>query len=169
MKLAVSVLGKPVATLESVGDFKSVLTYEEGVDPNNLVSLTMPVRTESWIWDDPLHPIFRMNLPEGYLLHVLEEQFGRHIGASPITLLSIVGRNMIGRLQVAVSGSDLNEPVTPLDVAELLKGDNSEAAFSALVAEEKNRVSNWMANCPAAAFQLIGGLFHFFVTLRKAR
>jgi len=26
MKLAVSVLGKPVATLESIGDFKSVLT-----------------------------------------------------------------------------------------------------------------------------------------------
>ena len=133
MKLAVSVLGKPVATLESIGDFKSVLTYEEGADPNHLVSLTMPVRTESWVWDDPLHPIFRMNLPEGYLLHVLEEQFGRHIGASPITLLSIVGRNMIGRLQVGVSGAELSEPITPLDVAELLKGDNSEAAFSALV------------------------------------
>jgi len=133
MKLAVSVLGKPVATLESVGDFKSVLTYEEGVGPDDFVSLTMPVRTESWVWDDPLHPIFRMNLPEGYLLHVLEEQFGRHVGASPITLLSIVGRNMIGRLQVAIPGADLNEPVTPLDVSELLKGDNSEAAFSALV------------------------------------
>ncbi len=133
MKLSVSVLGRPVATLESVGDFKSVLTYEESAAPDAFVSLTMPVRTESWVWDDPLHPIFRMNLPEGYLLHVLEEQFGRHIGASPITLLSIVGRNMIGRVQVAVPGADLNEPVAPLDVANLLKGDNSEAAFSALV------------------------------------
>lgn len=133
MKLAVSVLGKQTATLESIGDFKSVLTYDVDADPNRLVSLTMPVRTESWVWDDPLHPIFRMNLPEGYLLHVLEEQFGRHIGASPITLLSIVGRNMIGRMQVAVPGANLNEPVTPMDVAELLKGDNSEAVFSKLV------------------------------------
>lgn len=133
MKLAVSVSGKPVAALESVGDFKSVLTYDGSAGPDDFVSLTMPVRTESWVWDDPLHPIFRMNLPEGYLLHVLEEQFGPHIGASPVTLLSIVGRNMIGRLQVAVPGADLNEPVTPLDVAELLQGDNSGAAFSALV------------------------------------
>ena len=133
MKLGVFVLGTPVATLESVGDFKSVLTYDTQTHPDNFVSLTMPVRTESWVWDDPLHPIFRMNLPEGSLLHVLEELFGPHAGASPITLLSIVGRNMIGRVQVAVPGADLDEPVTPLDVAQLLKGDNSEKAFSALV------------------------------------
>lgn len=133
MKLAVYVLGQPVAMLESVGDFKSVLTYNEGADPNRMVSLTMPVRTESWVWDDSLHPIFRMNLPEGYLLHVLEEQFGRYLGGNPATLLSVVGRNMIGRLQIAIPGANLREPVTPLDVAELLKGDNSEAAFASLV------------------------------------
>ncbi len=133
MKQAVYVLGKRVAMLESVGDFKSVLTYEADARPEDFVSLTMPVRTESWVWDDSLHPIFRMNLPEGYLLHVLEEQFGPHIGASPIALLSVVGRNMVGRLQVAAPGADLAESITPLDVADLLKGDNSEAAFSALV------------------------------------
>lgn len=131
MKLAVYVLGKQVAMLESIGDFKSVMTYE--TNAGDFVSLTMPVRTESWVWDDSLHPIFRMNLPEGYLLHVLEEQFGRYIGASPISLLSIVGRNMVGRLQVAAPGASLTESVTPLDVADLLQGDNSEAAFSALV------------------------------------
>ncbi|MCX6969950.1 MAG: hypothetical protein NTV93_07320 [Verrucomicrobia bacterium] len=37
-----------------------------------------------------------MNLPEGYLLQVLEEQFGPHIGASLMALLSVVGRNMVG-------------------------------------------------------------------------
>lgn len=133
MKLGVHVLGNRVATLESVGDFKSVLTYDADVAPENFVSLTMPVRTESWVWDDSLHPIFRMNLPEGYLLHVLEEQFGPHIGASPMALLSVVGRNMIGRVQVAPLGANLQEPISPLAVADLLTGDNSEAAFSALV------------------------------------
>jgi len=133
MKLDVHVLGKRVATLEAVGDFKSVLTYESAAAPEDFVSLTMPVRTESWVWDDSLHPIFRMNLPEGYLLHVLEERFGPHIGASPIALLSIVGRNMVGRLQVAPPEANLQEPISPLDVADLLQGDNSEAAFSALV------------------------------------
>lgn len=133
MKLGVYVLGTRVATLESIGDFKSVLTYEADTLPDNFVSLTMPVRTESWVWDDSLHPVFRMNLPEGYLLHVLEEQFGRHVGSSPIILLSIIGRNMIGRVQVAAPGADLNEPIAPLDVTELLQGDNSEKIFSALV------------------------------------
>jgi len=135
MKLAVYIQGRPVAVLESVGDFKSVLTYDSGVASEDFVSLTMPVRTESWTWDDPLHPVFQMNLPEGYLLRVLEEKFGPHIGASPIALLSVIGRNMVGRLQVAPPGADLVEPVRPLDVAELLQGDNSEAAFARLVRE----------------------------------
>lgn len=133
MKLAVHVLGKQVAMLESIGDFKSVLTYGADAAPGDFVSLTMPVRTESWVWDDSVHPIFRMNLPEGYLLHVLEEQFGPHIGASPMALLSVVGRNMVGRVQVAPPGANLTESISPLDVGHLLKGDNSEAAFSALV------------------------------------
>src|SRR5690606_4095246 len=93
----------------------------------------MPVRTESWVGDDRLHPFFQMNLPEGYLYRVLEEKFGPYIGATPINLLSIVGRNMIGRAQGAALCSDVAEPITPFDVAELLQGDNSEAAFSHLV------------------------------------
>ncbi|MES2682246.1 MAG: type II toxin-antitoxin system HipA family toxin [Pseudomonadota bacterium] len=135
MKLAVSVLGREVATLEQVSDFKSVLTYREGISADDLVSLTMPVRTESYIWDDQLPPIFQMNLPEGYLLQVLQEQFGPHIGASPARLLSVIGRNMVGRVQVAVPGAALDEPAKPIEVAQLLQGDNSEEAFAALVRE----------------------------------
>ena len=135
MKLNVHVLGQHVAVLEQVGDFKSVMAYVPNVAPENLVSLTMPVRTESYPWDDELHPIFRMNLPEGYLLQVLQEEFGPHIGASAVALLSVIGRNMVGRLKVAPPGAVLDEPAKPLEVAELLKGDNSEEAFSELVRE----------------------------------
>jgi serine/threonine-protein kinase HipA len=85
------------------------------------------------IWDDVLHPIFQMNLPEGYLLQVLQEQFGPVIGASPMALLSVIGRNMIGRVQVAPAGATLDEPAQPIDVAALLQGDNSEEAFADLV------------------------------------
>jgi len=133
VKLAVYVLGRDVAVMEQAGDFKSVLTYRADVGANDFVSLTMPVRTESYVWDDQLPPVLQMNLPEGYLLQVLQEQFGPHIGASPIALLSVIGRNMVGRLQVAAPGAELNEPAKPIEVAELLKGDNSEAAFAALV------------------------------------
>jgi serine/threonine-protein kinase HipA len=129
------VLGREVATLEPSGDFKSVLSYHPGVGTDDFVSLTMPVRTESYVWDDQLPPVLQMNLPEGYLLQVLQEQFGPHIGASPAALLSVIGRNMVGRLQVAAPGATLDEPAKPIEVAALLKGDNSEAAFAALVRE----------------------------------
>ena len=135
MKLNVYVLGQHVAVLEPIGDFKSVLTYVPDAALENLVSLTMLVRTESYVWDDQLHPIFQMNLPEGYLLQVLQEEFGPHIGASPMALLSVIGRNMVGRLQVAPPGAALNEPASPIDVTDILKGDNLEEAFTALVRE----------------------------------
>ena len=135
MKLNVHVLDKHVGVLEQVGDFRSVMAYTPEAARGDLVSLTMPVRTESYPWDDELHPIFRMNLPEGYLLQVLQEEFGPHIGASPVALLSVIGRNMVGRLKVAPPGAVLNEPAKPVEVAELLKGDNSEEAFSQLVRE----------------------------------
>lgn len=80
----------------------------------------MRARRDPWIWDDVLRPVFQMNLPEGYLLQVLQEQFGPHIGASPSALLSVIGRNMIGRIQVAAPGADLATPSQPIDVAELL-------------------------------------------------
>jgi serine/threonine-protein kinase HipA len=133
VKLSVYVLGREVAVVESVGDFKSVFTYTPNTATGDFVSLTMPVRTESYVWDDQLPPVLQMNLPEGYLLQVLQEQFGPHIGADPIALLSVIGRNMVGRVQVAAAGAALDEPAKPIEVAELLAGDNSEEAFAELV------------------------------------
>ena len=133
MTLSVYVQGREVASLEAIGDFKSSLTYHENVATDDFVSLTMRVRNDPWIWDDVLHPVFQMNLPEGYLLQVLQEQFGPHIGASPAALLSVIGRNMIGRVQVAPPGAELEEPPRLIDVAQLLQGDNSEEAFAQLV------------------------------------
>jgi serine/threonine-protein kinase HipA len=133
MRLSAYVLGRDVAVLESAGDFRSVLTYHASTPSDAFVSLTMPVRTESYVWDDTLHPIFQMNLPEGYLLQVLQEQLGPQITASPMALLSVIGRNMVGRIQVAAAGAKLDEPTQPVEVAELLQGDNSEEAFAELV------------------------------------
>lgn len=133
MSLIVYILGREVAVLDAIGDFRSSLTYRDAVSSEDFVSLTMRVRPAPYIWDDVLHPIFQMNLPEGYLLQVLQEQFGPHIGASPMALLSVIGRNMIGRVQVAPPGASLDEPPRPIDVAALLRGDNSEEAFADLV------------------------------------
>lgn len=40
-----------------------------------------------------------------------------------MALLSVTGRNMIGRVQVAPPGANLEEPAQPVDVAGLLQGN----------------------------------------------
>lgn len=134
MKLAVFVAGKQVARLDAMGDFEHVLTYLPDTSAEDFVSLTMPVRSKSWVWPE-LHPFFQMNLPEGILLKVLQDRFGPHIGASPLALLAVVGRNTIGRVQVVPEGTEPEHAATPLDLGALLQGDHSEEAFLTLVAE----------------------------------
>jgi len=131
--LSVYVQGREIGSLRSVGDFKSSMVYLPGIDSEDFVSLTMGVRDEPYVWDDVLHPFFQMNLPEGYLLQVLQEQFGPVVGASPMALLSVIGKNMIGRVQVAPEGAALDESVQAVDVEALLQGDNSEERFADLV------------------------------------
>lgn len=132
MKLQVFVHDRPVATLDSVDGFRHVMAYHPDVADAAFVSLLMPVRTESYAYPD-LHPIFRMNLPEGFLLSILQEQLGPQVGASPLDLLSVVGRNAIGRVKVAVPGSDPTQPPVPFELADILRGDNAEEAFIDLV------------------------------------
>ena len=134
MRLDVPVRGQRVAWLDASGDFEHVLTYLPEADPERFASLLMPVRSKSWVWPE-LHPFFQMNLPEGYLLNILQERFGPHIGAQPLSLLAVVGRNTIGRVQVVPEGAALTRPPTPMDVRELLQGDHSEEAFLSLVRE----------------------------------
>ncbi len=132
MKLHVFVDDKPVATLESTDGFRHVLAYHPDAAPEQFVSLLMPVRTESYAYPE-IHPVFRMNLPEGFLLSTLQEQLGPHVGASPLNLLAVVGRNAIGRVKVATPGADPVQPPGALDLAGILRGDNSEKAFVELV------------------------------------
>jgi serine/threonine-protein kinase HipA len=59
MRLSAYVLGRDVAVPESAGDFRSVLTYHASTPSDAFLSLTMPVRTKSYVWDDTLHPVLR--------------------------------------------------------------------------------------------------------------
>ncbi len=132
MKLTVFVHDEPVATLESPDGFKHVLAYHPQARPGQFVSLLMPVRTESWVYPE-MHPFFRMNLPEGFLLSILQEQLGPLVGASHINLLAVVGRHAIGRVKVAREGaSPFADPVA-FELRDILRGDNSEEAFVQLV------------------------------------
>jgi len=132
MKLNVFVHGRPVAVLESDDGFEHHLTYLPGTPPEDFVSLTMPVRSASWSWP-ALHPFFQVSLPEGFLLSVLKEQLGPHLGAGALDLLAVVGHNLIGRVQVS-AGSQPTPALAALDLGGLLHGNASQQVFLDLMA-----------------------------------
>jgi serine/threonine-protein kinase HipA len=134
MKLNVFVKGKVVATLSSHNGIEHSLTYRHDVGADDFVSLQMPVQAESWTWPIGLHPFFQVSLPEGFLLSVLKEQLGPHLGGRPLDLLAVVGRNMIGRVQLA-TGESLEIGPAKLELDRLLHSDASTDVFMDLMRE----------------------------------
>ncbi|EEA00911.1 HipA N-terminal domain protein [Burkholderia sp. H160] len=134
MKLDVQVLGKNVATLFRERD-DYVLKYNRDASAGDFVSLTMPVREEAWRWPRDLHPFFRQNLPEGYLLNLIREQFGPLLDGTDLSLLAVVGSMGIGRVTVTPEGVAPGTELQALDVQDILHGDNSAEHFAQLVRE----------------------------------
>lgn len=133
MKLAVYVGRDHVASLDRSDAYKHVMTYLPNVGEQSFVSLTMPVRIESWVWPQGLHPFFQQNLPEGLLLAILRDQAGSLFDGTDLSLLAIVGRNAIGRVRIATEGADPFALPQAFDVREVLEGENSDARFTELV------------------------------------
>lgn len=135
MSLNVFVHGRRVARLETPDGFRHVLTYLPDVSTERFVSLTMPVQGGNAGYEWPtLHPFFQVSLPEGFLLSVLKEQLGPHLGATPIDLLSVVGHNLIGRVQVS-AGDQPNATMAMADLSPLLHGDASQQVFLDLMTQ----------------------------------
>lgn len=133
MKLHVHVGGKTVAMLYRERD-EYVLSYVPGTDPVDFVSLTMPVRSEPWRWPRDLHPFFfRQNLPEGYLLAVIREEFGPLLDGTDLSLLAVVGGMGIGRVTITPEGGSLDSSMGSLQVEALLKSENTATHFASLV------------------------------------
>jgi serine/threonine-protein kinase HipA len=130
--LDVHVLGRKVAALQKLGD-EYVLQYDPGVAPEAFVSLAMPVRMQPWIWPRDLHPYFRQNLPEGFLLSVIREDFGPLLDGTDLSLLAVVGAAAIGRVTLTLPGRPAGVPLDEFDVGALLHGDNTQAHFAELV------------------------------------
>jgi len=73
---------------------KYVFGYEKKIE--EAVSLTMPVRLESWV-NPELHPVFQMNLPEGDLLAAIRRAISKIMRDDDLSLLQVTGGNQIGR------------------------------------------------------------------------
>lgn len=133
MSLNVFVNGRQVATLDSPDGFEHVMTYRGDAPQELFASLTMPVGGSAFRWP-ALHPFFQVSLPEGFLLSVLKEQLGPHLGARPLDLLAVVGHNLIGRVQASAAAQP-NAAMAALDLAPLLHGAASQQVFFELMTQ----------------------------------
>jgi len=89
---------------------KYVFGYEKKRE--EAVSLTMPVRLESWV-NPELHPIFQMNLPEGALLVAIRRAISKIMGDDDLSLLHVTGGNQIGRNRF--TSTEENAPIENVD------------------------------------------------------
>jgi len=132
MRLDVHVRGKKVAQIYRQQD-DYLLRYLDSAQPTDFVSLTMPVRQEPWRWPRDLHPFFRQNLPEGYLLSIIREEFGPFLDGTDLSLLAVVGAAGVGRVTVTPEGAEPGADLAPLQVEPLLRAENTSTYFVSLV------------------------------------
>ncbi len=112
----------------------SAFSYGRDVAPENAISLTMPVRLESWNMDYGLAPIFEMNLPEGALLERLRLAFAKATGTfDDLDLLAIIGRSQVGRIRYTGEKDMLDEEVPFQSVDDILNSQRDGDLFHYLI------------------------------------
>ncbi|MBI1920012.1 MAG: type II toxin-antitoxin system HipA family toxin [Geobacter sp.] len=113
-----------------------VFAYDQAAEsPDAQVSLTMPVRLESWLSRD-LHPIFQMNLPEGALLEVIRRAIAKLTGEDDLAILRVTGGNQVGRNRFSLpedTAPGIVETVESLE--DLLSYPDTEELFHDLVSK----------------------------------
>jgi serine/threonine-protein kinase HipA len=120
--------------LDRNGQRGSTFVYEPGAAPERAVSVTMPVRLESWTTPVGVAPIFEMNLPEGALRERLRLAFAKATGTfDDLDLLSIVGRSQLGRVRFTGVDDQLDEGVPFQSVDEILSSRRGGELYRYLI------------------------------------
>jgi serine/threonine-protein kinase HipA len=126
--------GAEAGMFERHGERGSTFAYLPGAAAARAVSVTMPVRLESWRMPFGLPPIFEMNLPEGALRERLRLAFAKATGRfDEFDLLAIVGRSQIGRLRLTGDQESLHEEVPFQSVDEILERRRDGGLFRYLL------------------------------------
>ncbi|NQY25960.1 MAG: type II toxin-antitoxin system HipA family toxin [Piscirickettsiaceae bacterium] len=105
------------------------------------ISLIMPYKASTYLWQDRLHPIFDMNMPEGYLFEILKNYLNKKHGyINDFLLFSYLCPNIKSRLLFENDFSD--GELTTVDLDDILQND-SEDTFVKLVKLflDKNAIS----------------------------
>lgn len=110
-----------------------LFTYEADARPAAEVSLLMPVRAQQYAHRE-LHPIFQMNLPEGYVLEQLRQRFAKATAFDPLLLLAMTGgAAAIGRVHIEADIAVPAEKPSPGErLGDILAWDGAESIFDAL-------------------------------------
>jgi serine/threonine-protein kinase HipA len=133
-RLSVDISGMTVGTLGRSEEKQrdSVFSYGAVVAAENAVSLTMPVRPESYYSAYGIHPLFEMHIPEGYLKDHLVRRFSKAVGGfDGLALLGIVGPHQLGRVGIARSVDSESPP--RINVSELLAHNGAQDLFADLM------------------------------------
>lgn len=125
---------KRAGALDRLGQRGSTFAYEPGAPMARAVSITMPVRVQSWDTSFGLAPIFEMNLPEGALRERLMRRFAKATGKfDDFDLLGVVGRTQIGRIRYSAENQDLSEEVPFQSIDEILRARRGGELFDYLL------------------------------------
>jgi serine/threonine-protein kinase HipA len=126
--------GSSGRVLTSGEDF--IFRYHEDALPAMAISLSMPVRPDEFRRRN-LHPIFQMNLPEGFVLEQLRNRLAKTINVDPMLLLALSGSSSpIGRVQVRSQSVDallVNQQFPGESLDEILTWDGTEDIFADLL------------------------------------
>lgn len=120
--------------LASAGDY--LFRYHENIEAKAAISLLMPVRFDEYRHRE-LHPIFQMNLPEGYVLEQLRNRLAKVANVDPMLLLALSGSSSpIGRVAVSSPQVDAllaRQQFPGEKLEEILAWDGAEDIFAGLV------------------------------------
>ena len=134
MRIKVWTDGSEVGFLGSRSPRGSAFAYLPDASDEQAVSLTMPVRLETWNMDWGLAPIFEMNLPEGALRERLRLAFAKATGSfDDLDLLVVVGRSQVGRLRYTGESDQLDETIPFQSVDEILASRRDGGLFQYLI------------------------------------
>ncbi|WP_397458090.1 type II toxin-antitoxin system HipA family toxin [Pseudomonas asplenii] len=115
--------------------------YDRRAGHAHELCLSMPLRIDEYS-SDQLHPIFQMNLPEGFLLDELKRRLSKIARLDPMMLLAISGSGYpIGRLRVRVPQAVIQVIETSREsgnqagvkLHDLLAWDGTQSLFAELV------------------------------------
>lgn len=126
--------GESGRIINAGGDY--LFRYREDARASAAISMLMPARLEEYRHRE-LHPIFQMNLPEGYVLEQLRNRLAKVVNVDPMLLLALSGGSSpIGRVAVSSDQVDalLHRQQFPGEkLEEILAWDGAEDIFAALV------------------------------------